>query len=500
MKRGFTIVELLVVVVVIAILATVVIASYNGLTKKAVEAGLKSDLSSTATKLGVYKAQNGTLPNSLDNSLKVESGSNQVSYVVNSVGAYCISAKNTAQAGLTSFFITDDGVIRPGSCSDITYQISGGFRHTLRAAFDGSVYAWGDNTYGQIGDGTTTSRSQPVNISGSSAFDNKVVIEISAGFGHSLALTADGIVYAWGDNTYNQIGDGTTTRRTTPVNISSYGALAGKTIVQIRAGYYHSLALASDGTLVSWGRNDSGQLGDGTTTNRSTPINITNAGLLSGKTITQIGVSMGGNHSLAVASGAVYAWGLNDYGQLGDGTTTNRLTPIAVTASGDLSGKIISQVVAGRGSSLVLATDGTLYAWGNNGYGQVGDGTTTTRLSPVALSTSGALVGKVVKQIATGYAQSLALTSDNVVYAWGKNDSGMLGDGTTTNRLSPVSITGSGVLAGKTPLLIGEGIDMASVITADPGVYTFGRNDYAQLGDGTTTNRSSPTIISFTSN
>ena len=216
---------------------------------------------------------------------------------------------------------------------------------------------------------------------------------------------------------------------------------AGEAGTQISIGNEYSCALTQDGTVACWGRNEHGQLGDGTTTNRSVPVAVT-GGALAGKTVTHVATSAW--HSCALTQdGNVACWGGNDYGQLGDGTTTNSSVPIAVTA-GVLAGKTITRIAIGAWHSCALTSDGVVVCWGYNYDGQLGDGTTTNRSVPVAV-TGGALAGKIVTHFATGSVHSCALTSDGVVACWGANVYGTLGDGTTNNSSVPAAMT-SGAL------------------------------------------------------
>ena len=298
---------------------------------------------------------------------------------------------------------------------------AGGMYHGLALLADGTVRAWGDNYSGQLGDGTRTPRATSASVSGLSG-----VAAIAGGGDHGLALLLDGTVRAWGYDCCGQLGDGSTTDRLTSVPV---GGLSG--VVAIAGGFAHSLALLADGTVRAWGSNSAGQLGDGTTITRLTPVPVSG---LSGV----VAIAAGNSHSLALlADGTVRAWGSNSAGQLGDGTTITRLTPVPVSALGG-----VVAIAGGGHHSLVLLPDGTVRAWGQNNSGQLGDGTTINRLTPVPVSDLGGVVA-----IAGGGYHSLALLTDGSVRAWGENSSGQLGDGTTTERLTPVPVSGlSGVV------------------------------------------------------
>ena len=326
--------------------------------------------------------------------------------------------------------------------------ITAGGQHSLACLGDGTVWAWGYNANGQLGDNTTTNRLVPVQVKGpggSGVLSN--IIAIAAGGNHSLALRADGTVWAWGLNTYGQLGDNTTTNRLTPVQVLGPGGSGVlSNIIAIAAGPYFSLALSYDGTVWAWGFNGNGQLGDNTTTNRLVPVQVKGPGG-SGVLSNIIAIAAGASYSIALsADGTVWAWGGNRSGELGDNTTTGRLTPAQVLGP-DGSG-VLSNIIAidaGFSHSLGLAADGTIWAWGYNAYGQIGDNTTTNRLTPVHVldpSGSGALANIVA--VAAGAFHSLALHADGTVWAWGYNVSGQLGDSTTTNRLTPVQVLGPG--------------------------------------------------------
>ncbi|MBE1603927.1 Ig-like domain repeat protein [Actinopolymorpha pittospori] len=340
--------------------------------------------------------------------------------------------------------------------------------------------AWGYNTAGQLGDGTTTNRTTPVETA---LPEGVTVTQISAGDRHGLALTSDGRVLAWGSNSNGQLGDGTTTNRTTPVEVA---LPEGVTVTQVSAGSFHSLAVTSDGRVLAWGSNVYGQLGDGTTTNRTTTVEVA---LPEGVTVTQ--VSAGSFHSLAVTSdGRVLAWGYNGRGELGDGTTTDRTTPVEVALP---EGVTVTQVSAGVNEfSLAVTSEGRVLAWGHNGYGPLGDGTTTDRATPVETALP---EGVTVTQVSAGFDHSIAVTSDGRVLAWGGNHYGQLGDGTTTDRTTPVEVA---LPEGVTVTQVSAGVHRFSLTaTSDGGVLAWGWNVDGQLGDGTTTDRTTPVEVAL---
>ena len=271
-------------------------------------------------------------------------------------------------------------------------QVSGGknsnYGFSLAVGSDGNAYAWGNNNRGQLGDGTTSQRTTPVRVRtpDRSTYPDLpkdfTYVQVSAGYSHSLAVGSDGNAYAWGNNTYGQLGNNTTSRNT-PVRIGKPADLPKDFIyVQVSAGYNHSLALGSDGNAYPWGLNNSGQLGDGTTTSRSTPVRMRTPDRSTypdlPKDFTYMQVSAGYSHSLAVGSdGNVYAWGYNSTGQLGNNSYSSSSVPVRVrdpTSPGDASkGLQAAQVSGGYHYSLALGNDGNAYAWGVNSSGQLGN-------------------------------------------------------------------------------------------------------------------------------
>ena len=385
-------------------------------------------------------------------------------------------------------------------------KVSNGSYHSFGLTSDGRIYAWGRNTSGELGIGTTLARSNvPIAVKTTGTpMDGKVVKQVEGGGryegSHSIALASDGTVYTWGLNQYGQLGNNTTTNSRSPIAVQVAGTpLAGKTIVQIAAGADHSLALDSDGALYAWGSNAYGQLGNGTTTNSSVPVAVKIAGTpLAGKTIVQI--AAGANHNMVLTSdGAVYTWGWNYHGQLGNNTKTNSNTIVAVqTISTPIAGKKIVKIAAGQGHSLALTDDGMVYTWGRNDTGQLGNNATTDVMLPVTVTVTGTpMSNKTIVEIASGARHSLAIDSSGKVYAWGHNGSGQLGNNLTVNALTPVAVqapadkniiqvSGSGWLGAS-----------SSALASDGTVYSWGRGFDGQLGDGTNNDSSVPVITTI---
>jgi len=243
-------------------------------------------------------------------------------------------------------------------------MLAGGSGHSLALKRDGTVWAWGGNSHGELGNNSYENSDLPVQVH----FLNNV-IAVDAGYGFSLAAKSDGTVWAWGENEYGLGGDANSTQSCVPLQVEGLDD-----VVSVSAGGSHCLALKSDGTVWAWGDNSSGQLGDGTTTNRSTPVKVLN---VSGADY----ISAGAVHSLAgwERSGA-RAWGNNIHGQLGDGTFINRSKPVSVSSVSN-----IVALEAGLGSSFALTSAGNVFAWGNNYSGQLGDDSKINRAKPVVV-------------------------------------------------------------------------------------------------------------------
>ncbi|MGH7217887.1 MAG: IPT/TIG domain-containing protein [Candidatus Microsaccharimonas sp.] len=563
--------------------------------------------------------------------------------------------------------------VNPGGAlagKSITSISAGGYHFTTALADDGKVYGWGYNGHGQLGNNTITSSPVPVAVDISGVLANKTVVAIIGGLYHTLALADDGSVYGWGYNAQGQLGNNATTNSPVPVTVDASGLLAGKTVTAISAGLNHSMALSSDGQLFTWGENQYGGLGDTTTVDKkvpvavdttgqvlnksvhgvdsyssvmlgSSPVQIINSDLegtqltgrtsvhdagvvdmsvgahdgrtapsvladsyefmaapeiisvspdsgsvAGGDTVTITGqnfndntrvrlgityaesitvhdatslsltvpssenagfvdvvvedeygqrntlvngfeyterpltitslsestgpsnglqqvtitgqnfapgvaameqISMGDNHACGIYGGAVYCWGLNGSGQLGDGSGANQTIPIAVDTTGVLKDKVITAVAVGSEHSVALSSDGKVYSWGEGAYGRLGEGSTADRPTPVAVDASGALLGKTVVAITVGRMHSLALTSDGSVYAWGYNSEGQLGDSSSNDRHTPVPVYTVGELMNKKVVAISAGYNHSLALTSDGRVYAWGGNASGQLGDGNST-------------
>ena len=306
---------------------------------------------------------------------------------------------------------------------------------------------------------------------------------IASGWGHVCAIKTFGALYCWGLNDYGQVGDGTITGwSTVMVTVTDMGS----DVTAVSAGWLHTCAI-KNGALYCWGDNARGQLGDGTTTLRSTPAAV--QGMDSGVT----SVVAGRWHTCAIKNEALYCWGRNDHGQLGDGTRIDRLTPVAVQG---MESGVTAAAVGGYHTCAIKS--GALYCWGWNLYGQLGDGTRIDRLTPVAVNGMARHVAAVAAPDSDGYAGHTCAIKAGALYCWGWNGYGQLGDGTTTNRLTPVAV--QGMESGVTAVAVGE---FHSCAVMNGALYCWGRDDVGELGNGvefSSSSRPSAVLDPMTSN
>jgi len=359
--------------------------------------------------------------------------------------------------------------------------------HSLALLADGTVRAWGWNNNGQLGNGSTdTDSTTPVRVSVITSANPAV--EIAGGQYHSLALLADGTVRAWGSNQYGQLGYfSLNTESRVPAQVSVI--TSANPAVEIAGGGFHSLALLADGTVRAWGNNAQGQLGNKSTTNSNAPVQV--SGITSANPAVEIA---GGNlHSLALlADGTVLAWGYNAQGQLGNNSKTQSNAPVMV--SGITSANPAVEIASGIYHSLALLADGTVLAWGYNVYGQLGNGSTTQSLTPKPVS--GITSGNPAVEIAGGDYHSLALLADGTVLAWGFNAQGQLGNTSNTQSNTPVQV--SDITSANPAVEIASGRSHGLAILADGTLRAWGLNSNGQLGNAsyTYTNSNAPVQVS----
>ncbi len=368
-------------------------------------------------------------------------------------------------------------------------QIKTNAHTTLGLDLNGKMYGWGQNPQGSLGDGTATAKSSPVAVVGG-LFFSTISNPPGLPFGTAettVALTKNGLAYAWGQNTVGQLGDGSTTIRSSPVAV--VGGLKFMA-VECGVGMQSMYGLTPAGVLYSWGRNSQGQLGDGSSvTGRSSP-----AVVVGGLTFASVRSSrdLGTGVFALTQAGACYSWGGNTNGQLGDGSSvSSKSSPVAVV--GGLAFTKIEVSESTLGTTVTgLTSSGAAYSWGLGTKGTLGDGTSVTKSSPVAV-VGGLAFSKIFAGNSAG-SQEMAvfgITTAGALYGWGGNQNGQLGDGTTTARSSPVAVLGGLTWA----TMIADGGSSCYGVTTQGVIYAWGLNTNGQLGDGTVTPRSSPVAV-----
>ena len=338
--------------------------------------------------------------------------------------------------------------------------------HSCALLIDGRAYCWGFNEKGSLGDGTMNHSSRPGLVSGVIAF-----AALSARGYHTTGISTSGVGYAWGGNFYGELGHGVPpNERTTPSLVSG-----GFNFEDIATGQHHTCGVIDVGDAYCWGRNNTGQLGDGSTVDTSTPVQVSGGPSFAS-------LSLGAAHTCGLTSdGTAYCWGFNSSGQLGDGTTSGGVDePTAV-----LGGLNFTTLTVGLSFNCGLRAAGNVYCWGNNEWGQLGDGTTTNRTSPVLVSG-----GLTFTSIGAGYFHACGVAVGGDAYCWGQNMYAQLGDGTSTGRTTPGLVSGG---LGFKSVRAGE--EHSCAVGTDGVVYCWGRNGYGQLGDRTNNSRYTPVPV-----
>lgn len=411
--------------------------------------------------------------------------------------AYCWGSNSSGQVGNPDTGLNFQVPVAVDPSQPTT--ISAGLSHTCKI-MSGKAYCWGDNTYGELGNGSTMNSNVPVAVYTGGVLAGVTLTQITAGDTYTCALSSVGTAYCWGMNGSGQLGNSSTSNSTVSVPVYTGGVLAGVTLVQISAGYVSTCALSSTGAAYCWGNGTNGALGNSLATGSNVPVAVYTGGVLSGVVLTQISV---GNVAACALSavGAVYCWGYGGAGTLGNGSTTSvQTTPVAVTTTGTpIAGLTLIQISVRGSTACALSSAGVPYCWGYGPSGQVGNGTTTAyNLLPVAVTTSGALSGVTLTQItASGSVNTTtdftcALGSTGAAYCWGLDSSGQLGNNSTTQSTTAVTVVATGVLAGVLLTQIDAGTAHVCAMDTTDAVYCWGDGTNGDLGNGSTTQSSVP--------
>jgi alpha-tubulin suppressor-like RCC1 family protein len=432
-------------------------------------------------------------------------------------------------ATLLLFLISSLLLILPSNASAVEAMVSAGREHSLALKKDGTVWSWGKNTQGQLGDGSVEHSLTPVQVN-----NLEVIISIAAGSDHSLALKSDGTVWAWGDNDFGQLGNNSDVQQNTPVQVQQTSGAPLDSVIFVAAGGYHSLALKNDGSVWVWGNNEFGQLGDNSTTTKFQALQLTSLNNISA-------IAGGNSHSLALGkNGTVWAWGYNDDQQLGDGTSTDRHIPVLVQDGGgnDLSSvtaisanlaqsfallqnstvkswgkhigstpttmidsksnpiQSVNMLADGKGNHiLAIKTDGTVWAGGYNGYGQLGNNSSITKAYGVQVRGSDGLFIKGAMSIAAGEGHSLALLASGKIASWGDNRYGQLGTGLEQDSSYPVKVIKTDTTPISSATQISAGKFHGAALLNDFTVMSWARNTYGSLANDNLENSSKATQV-----
>jgi alpha-tubulin suppressor-like RCC1 family protein len=335
-----------------------------------------------------------------------------------------------------------------------------------------SLWAWGENGNGQLGDGTIVEKSSPVQTIAGGNNWKQVSASVANTYYVTSAIKTDGTLWLWGANGYGQLGDDTNvTRRSSPVQTIA----GGTNWKQVSVGEFHCSAVKTDGTLWLWGANYAGELGDGTIDNKSSPVQT----IAGGNNWKQVAV--GWLTAAIKTDGTLWLWGGNSYGGLGDGTNISRSSPVQTIAGGTNW----KQVSVGTFSSSAIKTDGTLWSWGDNYAGQLGDNSIAPKSSPVQTIAG----GTNWKQAAVGFGYMSAVKTDGTLWLWGSNIAGQLGTNDRSNRISPVQTIAGGNNWKQVSL---TNQSTTSAVKTDGTLWLWGDNFYGGLGDNTDVYKSSP--------
>jgi len=371
---------------------------------------------------------------------------------------------------LTAFTILFD--INAYGATKRKVQLATGENHSLILNSNGTIYSWGANNFGQLGNSTEIDSLKPTPVE--DKFGDEDIISVAAGAFHSIALSDDGNLWAWGWNMYGQLGDGSQKNRNTPKKINSISKVKA-----VSAGYSHTIALKDDGTVWAWGQNDSGQLGNNSTKDSSYPVQV--YGL---KNI--VSISANGKHNLALDSdGNIWFWGENWGGQLGELFSSIKI-PRALTLPKDNDGNnlVPAYISAGKYHCIALMFDGSVWTWGFNPFNDL-DSSTSNPVKVEGLDN--------VIRISAGNDYNLALKRDGSLWAWGLNGFGQLGNGTKEDSSTPKLVAISNNIDS---ICAGNSFNLA--LDKNENFFSWGLNKYGQLGDETTENRTTPVLLNLT--
>jgi alpha-tubulin suppressor-like RCC1 family protein len=423
-------------------------------------------------------------------------GTTFVCALSNTGADFCWGANASGQLGNPATTASAATFDVPVAVMSQATMIATGYNHSCMLR-NGKAYCWGDDTYGELGNNTTTTtpQSTPVAVYTGGVLSGLTLIQISAGETWTCALASTGNAYCWGNNStigggdVIALGNNTATASSQAVLVSG-----GLTFTQISVGSDFACALTSAGVAYCWGNNHDGQIGNSSTSFEEVPVPVTTSGVLSGKTLTQI--AAGGLTACALSSaGAAYCWGFGTSGQLGNSASSTTSAAVTVTTSGVLSGVALVQITVGGTFTCALGSAGGAYCWGAGGSGQLGNGSTTATQN-TAVAVSATSTGMPLTQITAGTSFACAVDVTGAAYCWGLGSNGQLGNGSTTAaQTTPTAVTATGVLAGATLFQIDAGQNFTCVQDTTGAFYCWGVNTTGDLGNASTTQSNVPVIV-----
>ncbi|QLY40670.1 hypothetical protein HF295_07345 [Hujiaoplasma nucleasis] len=388
---------------------------------------------------------------------------------------------------------------------DAIIDVKAGMGHSLALTSQGKVFAWGQNTYGQLGNSTFDQKILPLDISQYfELVDNETIIQISAGAIHSAALSSNHRLFTWGNNDHHQLGDGTfgpSSGESTPKDITDEFSLeSGEYIESIAMGTFHSSALTSEGRLFLWGNNELGQIGNNSTSNQALPLDVTEyLNLNANESIIQVELA-NTNTAVLTNQNRLLIWGDNYYGQLGNGNNNNSSLPIDISASFNLqTDEVIQSISLGVVHAGALTNKGNLYMWGYNGEGLLGNESGDNSNIPLKINDFISLdENESIQKIELGGNHSSLITSNHQVYTWGQNTYGELGNNTSESQNKPININAYISLDEDDSInMIHLGIQNSYIITEKGSIYAFGKNTDGELGNNNSKNQMTPIMVNL---
>jgi prepilin-type N-terminal cleavage/methylation domain-containing protein len=499
---GFTIVELLVVIVVIGILAAVTVFAYNGITKRAIDSSLAMDAQQTQTGLNSYAVDNNgtyvawTSGTTAPAGLSVPGGSkNSIDVSVSTdKKSYCIRVYNSSSSYsslATAYSLGSSGTacqnLGPSlaNTNNQWVSVSAGNFFTCALAVNGYVYCWGYNSGGELGINSTTSSPVPMPLYVGGELAGKGIKKLDSGGSHSCVIASDDKVYCWGSNASGSLGNGVGST-SYPTAVSTSGVMNGKSITAIEAGPYFMCATDTDGKMYCWGENDNKQLGNNLLTNSPIPVIASAWGTLDTRSVAT--ANIGNDHICVIASGTTYCYGDNGSGQSGTATSSYTSSAINISSLAAFSGKTITDIESMGDHTCALTDNNQLYCFGTGANGELGNGANgTINSTPSAVNASGALAGKTILSgsITGSYSNTCILTTDTGINAvcWGSGSNGMLGNNSTTSSNVPVAVNAGEVPAGVSFKSLSTGSSHNCAVATNQKIYCWGWNAFGQLGN-----------------